>query len=266
MSQKIYRFNDPVNNDFAGTNIKTRPLPESYRYIHQDPLWLAAEFILYRMIAQPVATLWVKIGYSQRFVNKKALDAVKDRGGYLYINHTNKLLDAYCPQMLRYDRRTYIVVGVDALSIPGIENIVEMLGAIPVGSTIPQKEEMRECVFRRAAGGGMIAVYPEAHIWPFYTSIRPLPESSFEFPARDGLPSFAVTNCYQKRRFGSFPKVTTYIDGPFYPDKALSERENRRLLRDMCEKAMRKRAAQYSTYQYVSYIQNNESYKNIKEG
>ena len=37
--KKVITYRDPVNDDFAGTNIKTKPLPEWFRYTHTNPVW-----------------------------------------------------------------------------------------------------------------------------------------------------------------------------------------------------------------------------------
>ena len=200
-----------------------------------------------------MALLFRKLWCCQRFENRKALDATLDRGIYVYANHTQKVMDAFLPCQLRRGGRSYIVVGPDTMSIPCIHNLVQMLGAIPLGSTLGQSREMTACVHGHIAAGDLVAIYPEAHIWPFYTGIRSFSEASFGYPARDGAPVYTMTSCYQKRRFGPFPKVVTYLDGPFYPDEALPLPQRKKALRDACQKAMEARAKQYSTYAYYEY-------------
>lgn len=64
-------------------------------------------------------------------------------------------------------------------------------------------------------------IYPEAHIWPFYTGIRPFPDTSFRYPVQQKLPVFCLTNTYQRRGKSHIPQIVTYLDGPFYPDAEL---------------------------------------------
>ena len=156
---------------------------------------------------------------------------------------------------LRRKGRSYIIVGPDALSIPLIHNFLQMLGAIPLGSTIRQSRDMAASVHSHITKGDLITIYPEAHIWPFYTGIRPFPAASFGYPARDGAPVYAMTSCYQKRRLGAFPKVVTYLDGPFYPDMSRPLPERKQRLREQCHAAMVKRAEECSNYAYYAYRQ-----------
>ena len=252
--KKIYRYSDPQNDDFAGTNIKTKPLRSSYRYIHRNPLWLLGEFVLYRMIAQPLVFVLVKVAFCQHFENRKVLRKIKKQGAYLYINHTNLLLDAYLPCLVCYRKRAHIISGPDTMSIPGLNNILEMLGVIPIGSSVSQKKAMFSCVSERANEGRLITFYPEAHIWPYYTGIRDYHDSSFYFPAKDGLPVYTITNCYQKRPFGKRPKIISYVDGPFFADQSLDIKEKKRALCALCKDTMCERTEKYSDYEYVEYI------------
>lgn len=253
MRQRIIYYRDEVNDDFAGTNIKTKPLRENYRYIRESAVWKTASFVLYRVIAQPLVFLFVKTVYRQRFENKEVLKDAGGAGMYVYSNHTHKLLDAFIPSMLRYRGRGYIIVGPDAMSIPGLKNIVQMLGAIPLGSTFTQSKEMLGCARTRIKQKNHVVIYPEAHIWPYYTEIRPFPPMSFGYPAHDGAPVYAMTNCYKKRRLVRLPKVVTYLDGPFYADYSLSLSDRREKLMEQCRCAMQKRAEENSDYQYVVY-------------
>ena len=253
MNEKIIYYQEESTDDFANTNIKTKPLRMNYRFIHNGVLWKISSFILYRIIAQPIVFLLVKLGYHQHFQNKEVLKLARKSGVYIYANHTNMLLDAYLPSLLRYRGRSYIVVGPDTMSIPGLNNIVEMLGAIPLGSTFGQKKEMIQCVRERIQQKNLIMIYPEAHIWPYYTGIRSFPSGSFGYPMDAHTPVYAMTNCYQKRRLGHRPKVVTYLDGPFYPDDTLPPVKRKEKLRDQCYNAMKKRAESNSTYSYIIY-------------
>lgn len=219
--KKIFTYRDPVHDDFAGTNIHTRPLPDWFLYRHTNPIWRSLACFVYRGLARPIAFCFRKIWCLHRFENRQVLEKTAGQGVYVYANHTQRVMDAFLPCQLRRKGRSYIVVGPDALSIPLIHNFIQMLGAIPLGSTMKQSREMAESVHSHIARGDLITIYPEAHIWLFYTGIRPFPAASFGYPARDGAPVYAMTSCYRKRRFGAFPKVVTYLDGPYFPDMSL---------------------------------------------
>ena len=251
---KTIYYSDELNDDFASLGIKKKPLGDDFEYIHKNILWNTCSFVIYRMIAQPLVYVFVKVAHRQRFKNKKVLKTARKTGAFIYANHTNMLLDAFVPNIVKLRKRGYILVGPDTTSIPGLKNIVEMVGAIPLGQTLSENKEMLECINHRIAKNkGFITIYPEAHIWPYYTGIRDFKAGSFSYPCYTDTPVFAMTNCYQKKLIGKHPKVVTFVDGPFYPDKNLPMKERKEKLRKQCYDTMVKRAKENSTYSYIVY-------------
>ena len=251
---KTIYYSDELNDDFASLGIKKKPLGDDFEYIHKNILWNTCSFVIYRMIAQPLVFVFVKVAHRQRFKNRKVLKTARKTGAFIYANHTNMLLDAFVPNIVKLRKRGYILVGPDTTSIPGLENIVEMVGAIPLGQTLSENKEMLECINHRIAKNkGFITIYPEAHIWPYYTGIRDFKAGSFSYPCYTDTPVFAMTNCYQKKLIGKHPKVVTFVDGPFYPDKNLPMKERKEKLRKQCYDTMVKRAKENSTYSYIVY-------------
>ena len=251
---KTIYYSDELNDYFASLGIKKKPLGDDFEYIHKNILWNTCSFVIYRMIAQPLVFVFVKVAHRQRFKNRKVLKTARKTGAFIYANHTNMLLDAFVPNIVKLRKRGYILVGPDTTSIPGLKNIVEMVGAIPLGQTLSENKEMLECINHRIAKNkGFITIYPEAHIWPYYTGIRDFKAGSFSYPCYTDTPVFAMTNCYQKKLIGKHPKVVTFVDGPFYPDKNLPMKERKEKLRKQCYDTMVKRAKENSTYSYIVY-------------
>lgn len=250
--RKTYIYGDPLNDDFAGNNIKTRPLNKNYRYERNGAHWRIMRTVLYGLIAKPIVFAVLKTVWHQKYINKDVLKSVSG-GCYVYANHTGGVLDAFCPNSAgkKYNN---IIVGPDAMSLRGLNSVLYLLGAIPMGSTIHQMASMKRCVLERVRRGECVTIYPERHIWPYYTGIRPFTDDSFMFPAADRRPVFTFTNCYVKRRFSRFPRVETYIDGPFFAPEGASPRASRQYLRNECYNAMQKRAKEHSVYEYAEYI------------
>lgn len=113
---------------------------------------------------------------------------------------------------------------------------------------------MINCIKTRINQKKAIMIYPEAHIWPYYTKIRPFNYQSFKYPIKYNKPIFVLTNCYQKRRFFKRPKIKTFIDSPFYPNTSLNELEAAKELRNIAYNIMSDRTSKYSNYEYIKYI------------
>lgn len=252
-NKKTYFYHDPVNDDFAGTNIKTIQVPDNYKYIDKKPFYKIGEFFI-NLIAIPLVYLILKVWYHQKMENKKVLKEVKNQGYFLYLNHTNYMLDAYNPPVHSFPRRANIIVNPDAISIKGLGTIVKMLGAVPVPTSLASFKNYKKAINELIKKKHVIAIYPEAHIWPYYTDIRPFGNQSFHYPVETNSPCFTLTNIYKKRHLSKRPKVISCIDGPFYPDMNLPKQERIKKLRDEIYKSMKNRvdsASQYKFYEYV---------------
>ena len=90
-----------------------------------------------------------------------------------------------------------------------------------------------------------ILIYPEAHIWPYYTKIRPLRAAAFHYPAKFNVP---------RKRKNSKPRKALVIGKPIVPKKDLSVSENKVYLRNETQKAMDTIASSYNQVEYIKYI------------
>ena len=248
---KVFYYSDPLNDDFAGTKIERKPLPENYEYLKRGKLRRGAAWALHHLVATPIAFLYLKISCGQKIVGRKKLRPYKKSGYFLYGNHTRLAGDAFTPSMISFPKKPYLLVDPDALSVPGCRRIVEDLGGMPVPTTLAQARRLHEAVSERMKRGEVVVIYPEAHIWPMYTGIRPFTDASFAYPVATGKPVFTFTVTYKKRLVGV--KATVYIDGPFFPDPALPKREQKAKLRDAAYAAMCERS-RLSTYEKNVYI------------
>ena len=262
---RVIYYTDLKNDDFSGTHITISPLKDSYKYLHRNPFWQIGAFFIYFIIAKPVFFIVTKLNCHQRFANKKIIKQAKKTGGLVYGNHTTLLADAFVPNLLLPCRRNYIVVSPETTSIRGIKTLLAMLGAMPRSDKLTLKKKFIKATQHHLNKKKLITIYPEAHIWPYYTKIRPFDDASFKYAALFDKPVFALTNCYQKRKFGSKPKIVTYLDGPFYPKPELNTKENAKYLRDLVYQDMVERAEKYSTYEYVQYTQIQNDEEKIKQ-
>ena len=168
------------------------------------------------------------------------------------------IADALIPSLLSPRKNAYVLVHPNNVSMPFLGKITPYLGAIPLPDDKAARQNYTEAIDRRIAEGGAITVYPEAHIWPYYTGIRPFSDNSFYYPVKYGVPVFCFTNTYHKGRFGREPKIVTYIDGPFFADETLPYRQRRTELRNRVYDCMRERA-RLSDEVKIKYVREGEN-------
>jgi len=253
MAKKTVYYSDTSKDDFSGTHIRSRIIDENFRFLHRSPLWKAVSFFLYYFFAIPLVFIIDKGWYGIRFENRKALKQC--RGSFfLYGNHTQGLADATCPALLSFPRRAWVIAGADAVSIKGIGWLVQMLGGLILHNVPSGKCAFRDAVSEICKTNGSITVYPEAHIWPYYTGIREFSPASFVYPVRSGRPVAAVVTTYRKRLLKFLPPaITVYVSDLFYPDNLPDEHGAMTRLHDqvyafMCDKARN------NEVEYIRYI------------
>ena len=207
----------------------------------------------------PFAFFYNKIKFRHKVVNRSCLKECKDVGYFMYGNHTLMAGDAFIPNMLNQPKKTYTIVHPDNISKKLTRSFILMNGAMPLPSTASATKKFIEAVEKRVVEGNVIQIYPEAHIWPYYTKIRPFKAASFRYPVKFGEAVYCFTNTFHKRKFSNKPRVITYVDGPFYPKKELSPKEQEVELRDRVYETMCQRSA-LNSYEFVKYIKKEVEY------
>ena len=249
---RVIYYKNELEDDFAGTNIKTKPLPEDYAYFRKNPIIKALEFLFYYVFAAPIVFICQKIMFQERIRNRKALRPYRKTGFYIYGNHTRMAGDSFTPSLAVFPKKAYILANPDCVSIPVLGHITEALGCVPLPTSIRGLKHFHEAVLEHGKRGHAVVIYPEAHIWPYYTKIRPFKASSFRYPAELNKPIFTFTVTYHKYKLSRKPRTIVYIDGPFFPQEGKTVRQNQMYLRDQAYEAMCKRS-ELSDMDYIHY-------------
>ncbi|MCC8356640.1 MAG: 1-acyl-sn-glycerol-3-phosphate acyltransferase [Oscillospiraceae bacterium] len=213
--------------------MKDKPLPENYTFVRKNPLWRLLSLLIYYVLAVPLGWVIDKALYGVRVHNRKALREVKG-GFFLYAHHTQSFHDTYAPILAAFPRRNYVVGSRGAVSNQLLGALVPLLGGVPLPGNLHQFRQFMDALGERYRQGACVTIYPEAHIWPYYTGVRPFPAASFGYPVQAGAPVFAMATTYRKRRVfkNCPPLIAVTIGGPFWPDKTLPEHQARQKLRD----------------------------------
>lgn len=254
---KTVYYTDERSDEFSSAEITPKTIDESWRYIDQRLIWKIGRFISYRLVAIPLGCLYCKIALHSTFRNRAVLKQVKG-GCFIYGNHTQQAGDPFIPNLALFPRSTYIIVHPSNVSMPVLGKITPYLGALPLPSNLKAMRNFKDAIRTRIEEGSCVMVYPEAHIWPYYTGIRDFPATSMKYPVELDVPSFALTTTYRKRRFGKKPRTVTYLDGPFYPDHSLPPRRRAQALRDTIYETMVKRSKE-SDCEYIRYVKKEET-------
>lgn len=251
--RKVIYYTDELNDEFSTAEITPIKIDENYVYDRKFPLFKFVRFFWYRIVATPCAFLYTKIVLHHSWKNGEVLKPFRKKAYFMYGNHTNDIGDPFMPNMFNFPKIVYFIVHPNNVSMPILGKINPYLGAIPLPDGMTAYKNFVGYIDKQVKNKNCIVIYPEAHIWPYYTKIRNFPETSFSFPVKYDTPVFCFTNTYQKRKFSRKPKIVTYIDGPFYPNEELSPKKRIKDLRDRVYETMCKRS-ENSNIQMIKYI------------
>jgi 1-acyl-sn-glycerol-3-phosphate acyltransferase len=257
MKHDIIYYSDELNDEFAFDTIKPRVIGKDYVYVYHSLFKKFTRLFWYRIIAFPAAKLYLKLHFHHKMVNREVFKDVKGTAFFMYGNHTHNMCDALIPTMISFPASVYVIVNANNVSMPVLGKITPSLGAIPLPDDRESTKNFLDCIGERVKEKRCITIYPEAHIWPYYTKIRPFPSTSFRYPVQYNVPCVCFTNVYKKRKFSKVPQIVTYADGPFYPDKNLSAKDQREDLRNRVYAAMTERA-KLNTAEIIKYVKKEE--------
>ena len=255
---KTIYWKDELNDDFNRLDgIKESPdLKKNYHYIHKNPFRIIWDGFLYYVIAKPILGGYC-LFHGIRWKNKKNLKRLRGRGAFLYANHV-AISDVFKFQSFIIHLTKVNIVGLsDASSIPVARTIVKSFGYLPIphpndnANMLGLKKAVEHLVKKRRE---YILIYPEAHIWPYYTKIRDFKNVSFYYPAQCLAPVVPVVTTWRHVWYSKKPRQTVIFGRPIYPDKNATINENRDYLAEECKKQMIHLASSVKQVEYIKYI------------
>lgn len=253
---KKVRYYSSYDQDFVQTRDQDCQVPPDYRWVRHDLPYRVLSGLIYG-VAIAFSALYCRLFLHIRFQNSKIVKEGRKSGAFIYCNHTQPLGDVFTPALPCLPGRIYTVVSPANLAIPVIGKILPYLGALPIPNFLRGMKEFHEAIEYRVNQGKYVTIYPEAHVWEYYTGIRPFSEISFKHPVKFKKPVYCMTSTYQQRRIGKRPRCTVYVDGPFYADESLSPKAQALKLREQVYECMVQRS-KASNCQYIQYVQKTE--------
>ena len=240
-NQKTFYYKDELNDEFSTAKITPRIIDENYKYEHKSHLWNICAWFVQNVISLPIKFLYAKLKFKTRYIGKEKIKKYKKQGVFIYGNHTQILADTFLITNAIFPKRNFFIVNPENVSMKFSGNLVQMLGAIPIPNKIKGMGNFINTIKNKIRKGYAITIFPEAHIWPYYTKIRPFKSVSFKYPVDLKTPVFCATNTYKSYGRNKI-QIVMYIDGPFFLNEKLSLKERKEDLRNrvyntMCERS-----------------------------
>lgn len=257
--KRIFYYQDEKNDDFmtAHPNVLNVNVDSKYNYMPNFILFKLFSFVFYYLIAIPLLSIANLFLFGVRVRGRRNLKGLLRKGYFIYANHTNYKDAWLTPVSIAPFRKNYVIANKAAVEIPVANYLVKACGVLPVADTMAGLKKMTQTIDNIISKKQLVTIFPEAHIWPYYTKLRSFPLTSFKFPAKTKAPSIPVAVCYKKRTIlGDYrkPKTVAYIGKPVYPKDDLTEKENAIYLRDKVYDFIKNTIEKESTYSYIEYI------------
>lgn len=246
MKKVVYYSN--IKDDVVESKNQDYELKDNYKWIHSNWFMIILSYIIYYLVLV-ISWIYCRIWLRVSIKNKGVLRSYKSY--YLYANHTQVMGDVLDPFLISFPKRPYIICSTANLGIPVIGHILPLGGALPIPQKVRQMVDFKKSC-QKIINRNPIVIYPEAHLWPWYTKIREFDKVSFHYPVEDNKPVFVATTTYQKSKIFKRPKIVIYVDGPFYSDEKLGKKDRQQKLRDDVYEVMVKRS-KMSTEEYWVY-------------
>ena len=199
--ENIYYYKT-YNDDFVKSKNQDYKLPDDYKWIKNNILYKLCSNVLY-FIAYTFSFFYCTLFLHVKVKNRKVLKKYKKQGYFLYGNHTQAIGDVFIPTRVCRTKRIYTIASSANIGVAGIGKFLPMLGILPIPDNISKMKELLKAVKQRIVQKKCVVIYPEAHVWPYYTKIRPFQNTAFKFPIDTDSLSFCMTTTYQKRKFSS---------------------------------------------------------------
>ena len=260
-NNRVLYYKNELNDDFGNIELEQKDVPSDYKYIRSKAFDILFSSWFYWLILKVFLSLYTIFrGYKiiGRENVKEYYKVCKENNsaGFIYSNHTSNE-DAFDRQVrIIGKRRVNVLANSNILSQKFLSFICKAGGYIPLGTSLKSQKEMLDCfkyyLYNKKQD---ILIYPEAHIWPYYTKIRPLRAAAFHYPAKFNVPILPVVTIYlPRKRKNSKPRKALVIGKPIVPKKDLSVSENKVYLRNETQKAMDTIASSYNQVEYIKYI------------
>lgn len=251
-------YSDEVNDDFGKKQVrndsykgKEKIIVERkgfYRFL-SNFLFAIIQFLVH-MHSIFMGVKWIGRG------NVKKLG--KDQGYFIFANHAG-VLDAALTYLVSRKQRTNTIGYSDAVANPITKIIIPICGFIPLpvdAHDIPKLTHAIEYYVRDM--NQIVVIYPEAHIWPYYTGVRNFRRQSFRYPVDLNAPVLPIF--FAKRERKGFwklfkkPRTTVIIGEPLYPDQSLKRMDAIQKLGDQTYESLLAMSKSIKQEEYWHYV------------
>ena len=107
--KRIIYYSDELNDEFSEAQITPRVIDKDFRYFH-NKLWDICSLVIQNVLSMPIKLLYQKYKFHLKYVGREKLKECRDRGYFIYGNHTQPFADTFIPSVANYPHRNFFIV------------------------------------------------------------------------------------------------------------------------------------------------------------
>ena len=180
----------------------------------------ALSVIVYYFIAIPCLWFYLVVVIGVRVKNRKLLR--KHKGGAVLVSNHVHVLDAAMNGLAAFPRKP-VFTGLKAnFQLPIAGFLVNILGTVPVPETPDEMKVFFHELQKQAHAGRLVHFFPEGHLEPFCSILRPFRNGAFQVAKEAMVPIFPIIIRFDDKR-GIFPlfsrkRIILTVGEPIVPD------------------------------------------------
>lgn len=159
-------------------------LKDNYKYIPKSFLFNLISNIIFLPIGVILMGL-NKLLFGFKVINKKNI--LRTSGFVSVSNHIHPM-DCTMIGLIYFPRRVYFPTLQTNFKIPFIRHLIRILYAIPIPKDATQKKVFYDQINEKLNDRGIVQMYPEGSLWPYYEDIRNFKYGAFKMAVEADVP------------------------------------------------------------------------------
>lgn len=151
-------------------------IKDDYQFISKNVIFNLISNILFLPIGI-ILVILNKILFGYKVINKENI--VGDAGVVSISNHIHPM-DCTMIGLVYYPRRVYFPTLQTNFKIPFIRHLIRILYAIPIPTNASQKKIFYGQINEALQANGIVQMYPEGSLWPYYEEVRNFKYGAFK--------------------------------------------------------------------------------------
>ena len=228
-------------------------------YEKQNFVKKSTTYVIKKICFYPILKVYGKLFLSIKIVGKNNLKPLQ--GGAISVcNHCHYLDWCISPVFLFTKRKVITIALKDNFKIPYVRFLCTIFNCVPIGDTFSENLKLFDYLKSILNNKGIIHIFPEASMWPYYSDIRSFKKGAFYFAVKFDVPIVPFVILFKKvnkikKVFKKQPDLKIVVFSPQYANKSLDPKTQIIELKNRVESLIKETIDKNHSYKYYNYVE-----------